>query len=98
MVSELKGSELVGLNYEGPFDELPAQEGVKHRVVAWDEVSETEGTGIVHIAPGAGKEDFALGKREGIPTIAPLDDLGDFVEGFDWLTGLNVYEVNDKIY
>ncbi len=98
IVSELKGSELVGLDYEGPFDELPAQEGVKHRVVAWDEVSETEGTGIVHIAPGAGKEDFALGKREGIATIAPLDDLGDFVEGFDWLTGLNVYEVNDKIY
>ena len=98
VVSELKGSELVGLNYEGPFDELPAQEGVKHKVVAWDEVSETEGTGIVHIAPGAGKEDFALGKREGIPTIAPLDDRGDFIEGFDWLTGLNVYDVNDKIY
>ena len=98
VVSELKGSELVGLNYEGPFDELPAQAGVEHRVVAWDEVSETEGTGIVHIAPGAGKEDFALGKSEGIPTIAPLDDLGDFVEGFGWLTGLNVYDVNDKIY
>ena len=39
----------------GPFDELPAQQGVEHRVIAWDEVSDSEGTGIVHIAPGCGK-------------------------------------------
>ena len=98
IVSDMKGKDLVGLRYQGPFDELPAQQGREHRVVAWDEVSEGEGTGIVHIAPGAGKEDFALGKKEGIEPIAPLNDLGDFIEGFDWLTGLNVYDVNDKIY
>ena len=98
IVSEMKGKDLVGLRYQGPFDELPVQKGREHRVVAWDEVSEGEGTGIVHIAPGAGKEDFALGKKEGIEPIAPLNDLGDFIEGFDWLTGLNVYDVNDKIY
>ena len=98
IIREFKGSELVGLKYSGPFDELPAQNGVIHRVVDWDEVSEGEGTGIVHIAPGAGKEDFLLGKKEDLSTIAPLNDMGDFIEGFDWLTGLNVYEVNDRIY
>ena len=98
IVEEFKGAELIGLCYDGPFDELPAQRDVEHRILAWDEVSEGEGTGIVHIAPGAGKEDFALGKREGISTIAPLNDQGDFIEGFDWLTGLNVYDVNDRIY
>ena len=98
IVEEFKGTELIGLCYDGPFDELPAQRDVEHRILAWDEVSEGEGTGIVHIAPGAGKEDFALGKREGISTIAPLNDQGDFIEGFDWLTGLNVYDVNDRIY
>ena len=98
IVEELKGSSLVGRTYTGPFDELPAQQGVIHKIVAWDEVSEVEGTGIVHIAPGAGKEDFALGKVENLVAIAPLDDLGNFVDGFDWLTGLNVYEVNDRIY
>ena len=98
IVEELKGTLLVGRTYTGPFDELPAQEGVVHRIVAWDEVSEAEGTGIVHIAPGAGKEDFALGKEENLVPIAPLDDLGNFVDGFDWLTGLNVYDVNDRIY
>ena len=98
IVEEFKGTELIGLCYDGPFDELPAQRDVEHRILAWDEVTEGEGTGIVHIAPGAGKEDFALGKREGISTIAPLNDQGDFIEGFDWLTGLNVYDVNDRIY
>ena len=98
IVEEFKGAELIGLRYNGPFDELPAQSDVEHRILGWDEVSEGEGTGIVHIAPGAGKEDFALGKREGISAVAPLNDQGDFIEGFDWLTGLNVYDVNDRIY
>ena len=98
VIGELKGDVLVGCEYKGPFDELPAQNGVRHRVVDWDEVTEGEGTGIVHTAPGAGKEDFELGKKESLAVIAPLDDQGNFVEGFDWLTGMNVYEVNDQIY
>ena len=99
VLEELQGKELVGLRYDGPFDELPVQEGVEHRVVAWDEVSENEGTGIVHIAPGAGAEDFALSRKlGGLGVIAPLDEFGDFVEGFDWLTGRNVYDVNESIY
>src|SRR5438067_5198639 len=50
----VKGEELVGLEYDGPFVDLPAQEGVRHRVIPWDVVALDEGTGIVHIAPGAG--------------------------------------------
>ncbi len=98
IISEMKGTDLVGLKYKAPFDELPVQKDVVHRIVSWDEVSEEEGTGIVHIAPGAGKEDFALGREENLSVIAPLDDLGNFIDGFDWLTGLNVYSVNDLIY
>ena len=98
VLEELPGKELVGLTYRGPFDELSAQQGVQHRVIPWSEVSESEGTGIVHIAPGAGKEDFALGKQFDLPVIAPLDESGNFVEGFDWLTGRNVFEVNDPIF
>src|SRR6266480_1084868 len=47
----LRGEQLVGWRYRGPYDHLPAAEGIEHRVVAWDEVSLEEGTGIVHIAP-----------------------------------------------
>src|ERR1043166_5901311 len=67
----------------------PTKQSAKeiHRVVAWDMVGEAEGTGIVHIAPGCGKEDFQLGKEQGLVPIAPLDDYGVFVPGFGDMTG-----------
>ncbi len=98
VLEETTGEKLVGRRYRGPFDELPAQQGVEHRVIPWEEVSEGEGTGIVHIAPGAGKEDFALGKEFSLPTIAPLDEFGSYIQGFGWLTGRNVAEVNRDIF
>jgi isoleucyl-tRNA synthetase len=65
-----------------------------HRVVSWKDVGATTGTGIVHIAPGCGKEDFQLGKEKevGLPPVAPLDDAGVFLPGFGWLTGLSAVE------
>jgi isoleucyl-tRNA synthetase len=66
----------------------PAKPGREiHKVIPWDAVSEAEGTGIVHIAPGCGKEDFALGKEEGLVPIAPLDEAGIFLRGFGALAG-----------
>jgi isoleucyl-tRNA synthetase len=97
IVRQVRGQELVGRPYRGPFDELPAQQGVEHRVVPWDEVSQEEGTGIVHIAPGCGEEDFQLGKEFGLPAIAPLDELGFYVDGFGWLTGQPVQTVAPAI-
>ncbi len=79
VLEELPGKELLGLTYSGPFDYLTAQKDVVHKVIPWEEVSETEGTGLVHIAPGCGKEDFALGKEYGLKTIAPLDELGIYI-------------------
>src|SRR5262249_51195094 len=58
-----------------------------HRVIAWEDVGEKEGTGIVHIAPGCGKEDFALGKTERLVPIAPLDEFGNFLHDFGELAG-----------
>ena len=111
IVGDVKGADMLGWAYDGPFDDLPAQqhpfgfpeevaEIVRkqswspdrsardlHRVIAWKEVGENEGTGIVHIAPGCGKEDFVLGKTEGLPPIAPLDEFGCFVPGFGSLEG-----------
>ena len=57
-VRRAKGSELVGLRYEGPFDTLAPGASVDHQIVPWDDVSFEEGTGIVHIATGCGPEDF----------------------------------------
>jgi isoleucyl-tRNA synthetase len=66
----VKGQDLVGLAYSGPFDDAPAQNGIVHRVIAWDEVVLDEGTGIVHIAPGAGQEDFDLSRVHGLDVPA----------------------------
>ncbi len=82
-----RGAELVGLAYAGPFDELEAAAGVAHRVIAWSDVSDEEGTGIVHIAPGAGQEDFALSKVNDLAVIDPIDEFGVFRDGFGWQSG-----------
>jgi isoleucyl-tRNA synthetase len=87
VVREATGSELLGLTYRGPFDELPVAAGVTHTVIPWEDVTDDEGTGIVHIAPGCGEEDFALGKRDGLAVLDPIDEFGVFKDGYGWQTG-----------
>ena len=87
ILREARGEELVGQPYAGPFDDLPIAAGVEHRVIAWDEVSDAEGTGIVHIAPGCGQEDFALSRVHGLDVLDPIDQFGVFREGYGWQTG-----------
>jgi isoleucyl-tRNA synthetase len=91
VLDEVAGSELVGLTYRGPFDDLPinVELGVAqaHTVIAGDDVSETEGTGIVHIAPGCGDIDFQLSKKYGLPVVAPIDEFARYYPGFGDLTG-----------
>jgi isoleucyl-tRNA synthetase len=87
VIREAPGAELVGLAYAGPFDELPAASGVEHRIIEWDEVSDAEGTGIVHIAPGCGQEDFALARKYDLAVIDPIDEFGVFRDGFGWQSG-----------
>jgi isoleucyl-tRNA synthetase len=100
VVEELPGSDMLGWAYEGPFDDLPAAQPGKeiHRVVEWDEVEESSGTGIVHIAPGCGKEDFDLGAELGLPVIAPIDESGFYTDGFGPLTGKQAGDVANEVY
>jgi isoleucyl-tRNA synthetase len=96
-VRRAPGSELVGLRYEGPFDNLPPGASVEHRVVPWDEVSLEEGTGIVHIATGCGPEDFELGRSLDLPVLTPVDEAGHFYDDYGWLHGLSTIESADQI-
>jgi len=93
----VKGEELVGLHYEGPFDDLKRVKDARsqnektfHSVVgSKDLVTDEEGTGIVHIAPGAGTEDFQLGKEEKLPVIDVIDEAAVYLEDLGDFTGQN---------
>jgi isoleucyl-tRNA synthetase len=91
------GSDLVGWAYRGPFDDLAAAAGLEHRVIPWDEVTLDEGTGIVHIAPGAGSEDFELSQLHGLPVLQPVDESGRFYDDYGWLHGLSTTEAAEQI-
>ena len=94
----VKGSELEGLEYETCFPQLPVQKELSHKIVLWDMVSSEDGSGIVHIAPGCGAEDFELGQRLGLSSICPVDEYGSFLEGYDWLTGQKTVEAADSVF
>ena len=89
----MRGEELVGLEYEGPFDDLAAQEGIVHRIIPWNEVSLDEGTGIVHIAPGAGAEDFELSRVHDLPVLTPIDESGVMLPEYGRLAGKTTDQV-----
>ena len=98
VVDSFKGDKLVDLEYETCFPEFENQKGINHKVVAWEDVSADDGTGVVHIAPGCGAEDFELGQREGLDTVIPIDDSGVVLEGFGFMTGYNTKEVADLVF
>ena len=104
VLAEMKGEDLLGWQYSGPFDELPAAQKAfseadyTHRVIGWKDVGAEEGTGIVHIAPGCGAEDFQLGKEYDLPVIAPLNEDGIYLDGFDWLSGRSAHDVAHDIF
>ncbi len=97
IVDKLVGSDLAGIKYGAPYSKLPALANAPHIVVTWDMASGEEGTGIVHIAPGCGPEDYDLGEEERLPAISPLDEAGRFEGNWGWLSGMHVSEANPKI-
>ncbi len=97
IVEVISGQDLVGLEYETCFNEFVPQQFV-HKIVAWDHVDKVEGSGLVHIAPGCGAEDFDLGQTLGLNNIMPIDEAGNFYEDFGFLAGLNANNVADLVF
>ena len=104
VVRELKGEEMLGWEYTSPFDNFPvvqnafAEAEYSHHIISWDEVGAEEGTGIVHIAPGCGAEDFELSKEYNLPVLAPLDENGYFVDDYGWQSGKSVFDVAEGVF
>ncbi|HEU4320803.1 MAG TPA: isoleucine--tRNA ligase [Acidimicrobiia bacterium] len=96
-VERKPGHQMVGWAYRAPFEDLPAGIGVDHVVIPWDEVTMEQGTGVVHIAPGAGSEDFDLGTVHGLPVLMPVDGGGRFYPDYGWLAGMSTEEAKQPI-
>jgi len=96
VVGTLAGSELVGRTYEPLFPYFAGHENA-FRVLAADFVETTDGTGIVHMAPGFGEDDQLVCAANDIAVVVPVDDEGKFTAAVpDW-AGVNVFEANAGI-
>jgi isoleucyl-tRNA synthetase len=92
VIREVKGSEIVGLEYIAPYGERV------NRTYPSEFVELSTGTGLVHMAPGHGREDYMVGLRYGLEPFAPLDDEGRFTEEApEFIRGMRVFEANPLI-
>ena len=92
IVKTIKGSELVGKRFEPLFENCgPAA----HKILHADFVTTEDGTGIVHIAPAYGEDDYELCRKNDVPVLSLVDGDGNYTEG-RWL-GRNIWEVNKEI-
>ena len=92
IVKTIKGSELVGKRFEPLFENRgPAA----HKILHADFVTTEDGTGIVHIAPAYGEDDYELCRKNDVPVLSLVDGDGNYTEG-RWL-GRNIWEANKEI-
>ena len=88
------GTSLIGWEYEGPFDSIPlvkeTLKGYQHKVIdGEDVVTDVEGTGLLHVAPGAGGEDFKLGIKNKLPVISSIEEDASYFSGMGEFAGKN---------
>jgi isoleucyl-tRNA synthetase len=96
IIKKIKGKELEGKKYLPLF---PYFEDVKNafRIIPAEFVSDEDGTGIVHIAPAFGEDDYMACKKEGICMVQPVDDQGKFTEDVTDFGGMYIFDANKKI-
>ncbi|UCH32016.1 MAG: isoleucine--tRNA ligase [Candidatus Bathyarchaeota archaeon] len=103
LIDTLLGSELEGLKYEYPFlDVIPRQRELDehplvHTVVSEEFVDVTTATGIVHLAPGNGEEDFDVAQKRQVPIFAPFDDEVNFTEEAGIFAGSFAREADELV-
>jgi isoleucyl-tRNA synthetase len=99
VVETVKGNNLVELQYDNPLKEkIPAQYNITGRVVISEQfVTLEEGTGLVHTAPGHGKEDYKVGREFNLPALSPVNLDGTFTEDAGFLNRMFVKDGNKEI-
>ncbi|MBO7740929.1 MAG: isoleucine--tRNA ligase, partial [Victivallales bacterium] len=97
ILKECKGSDLVGITYEPIFDWCADKHPEAYRVVSDSYVTDGDGTGMVHIAPAYGEDDYRIGVREGIKLVDPLDDEGCFTAAVPQFAGMQCKDADKHI-
>lgn len=92
VLKAVSGNKLVGKKFSPLFENRGPD---AHRVLGADFVTTTDGTGIVHMAPAYGEEDYEICKKEGVPIVSLVDENGHYTEG-RWL-GENIWDINKTI-
>ena len=96
VVATFAGRELEGLTYQPAFGFFAGHRGA-HRVLVADFVETGDGTGVVHMAPGFGEEDYEVCTAAGIDLVVPVDDAGAFTDEVPPYAGMNVFDANPLI-
>jgi len=92
IIKQVKGRELEFKEYYHPFIDRVS------KIYLSEFVELGTGTGLVHMAPGHGQEDYIIGQRYGVEAFAPVDDEGRFTEEApEWLRGIRVFDANELI-
>ena len=97
VLSTLKGSELVGSRYQPLFDYFAQERPNAFVVIASDHVTTGDGTGLVHMAPDFGEDDFLACKAAGIQVLQSVDDEGNFQDSVRDFAGQNIKEADPAI-
>ncbi|HEX5016204.1 MAG TPA: isoleucine--tRNA ligase [Actinomycetes bacterium] len=97
-VKRISGAELVGTAYKPPFDLVAVpHEGPVHTVLPADYVTVSDGTGLVHLAPGFGAEDLAVGRANGLPVIQPVGTNGEFAADVPLVGGVFFKKADERL-
>ena len=97
VLAEVKGRDLVGSRYEPIFSNFAAAHPDSYRIVQDDYVTDGDGTGIVHIAPAYGEDDYRIGMREGIGLEDPLDAEAKFTASVPEFQGMMCKDADKSV-
>ncbi|HET7564038.1 MAG TPA: class I tRNA ligase family protein, partial [Gemmatimonadaceae bacterium] len=97
VVGRMRGSELAGMRYERPLDWVQYGAGEHEVIVAESFVSAEDGSGVVHMAPAFGADDYAAGQRHGLAFVQPVNLRGEFPAEMPVVGGLFVKKADEKI-
>ena len=96
-VARIEGAQLVGMRYSRPLDWVNLTDGDHEVIVGESFVSADDGTGVVHMAPAFGADDYAAGKRNNLAFVQPVDGRGEFPADMPLVGGMFVKKADEKI-